>query len=135
MKDNCDNDELSSVPSSDISKTNSEPSSFESKIISNKNMSGVTLSFLKPTERAKLFLLKKDENIKKKLSEVEYIRKDKLYADYLHCLSYDHKTLKRITIEVNYFNLPTFINTQSCPYSFVSINALKTIIIFYKQKL
>ena len=97
MKENDDNNALDSVPSNDISKKNNNPSPFESKIISSKNMSDVMLSFLKPEERAKLFLLKKDTtSINDKLSKVECMRRDKLYADYLHCISNDHKTLKEI---------------------------------------
>lgn len=93
MEENGYNNKLSN----EVSKKNNEPSSFELKIINNRNTSGVMLSFLEPKERAKLLLLKKDTtSINDKLSQVECMHRDKLYADYLHCLNYDHKTLKEI---------------------------------------
>ena len=97
MKENCNSSESGSekyVISNNLSEKNNQPSSFESKMINKKNMSGVMLSLLKPEERTKLFFLNK--HIRKKLSEVECMRKDKLYADYLHCISNDNKKLKKI---------------------------------------
>ena len=88
------------VTSNDVSKKDDKASSSDSpksKIINNSNMLGVILSFVKLEDRAKFFLVKKDnKDINKKLSESLPTLLDKLYANYLYCISNDPTMFKEI---------------------------------------
>ncbi len=102
MKGNCNNSKPGSekyVMSNDVSKKNDKPISFKKEsqqIFKRKTSLETLLSLLNQKERTKLFIPRKNDDINKKLSDAICIGKDKLYANYLYCISSDPAMFKKI---------------------------------------